>query len=57
MNDLVKFAALFVIAVLVLALLLRIMVGFITALVFPLVIIAALIVVGYLFLAARNRDE
>ena len=57
MSDLLKFAVFFVVAVLVLALVLRITIGFITALVFPLLIIVGVAVVGYLFLATRKRDE
>jgi hypothetical protein len=56
-SDLLKFAAFFVIAVLLLALALRLVVGFFVGLLVPLLLIIGLIVVAYWLMSKRGQDE
>lgn len=57
MNDLLKFALLFIVAVLVLALAFRLVIGFFLGFLIPLILIAALCVIGYWILFARDADQ
>jgi hypothetical protein len=57
MDDLLKFALLFVVAVLVLALAFRLVVGFFIGLLVPLVLIALLGIVAYWILFSRGSAQ